>query len=137
MAETVARRGGIAVIPQDIPVDVVADVIAWVKCRHLVYDTAAHARPRSDTVGDALGLLPKRAHGAVIVVEATAARSAWSPRPTAPASTGSPSSARSCRSDLLTLPAGVDPQEAFEPLHDGGHRLAPVVDARRPAASAS
>ena len=28
MAETVARRGGIAVIPQDIPTDVVADVVA-------------------------------------------------------------------------------------------------------------
>ena len=27
MAETVARRGGIAVLPQDIPVDVVAEVI--------------------------------------------------------------------------------------------------------------
>ena len=31
MAETIARRGGLAVIPQDIPVDVVAEVIAWVK----------------------------------------------------------------------------------------------------------
>src|SRR5215475_13877662 len=39
MAETVARRGGIAVLPQDIPVDVVAEVIAWVKARDLVYDT--------------------------------------------------------------------------------------------------
>ena len=27
MAETVARRGGLVVIPQDIPVDVVADVV--------------------------------------------------------------------------------------------------------------
>ncbi len=35
MAETVARRGGLVVLPQDIPADVVADVIAWVKSRHL------------------------------------------------------------------------------------------------------
>src|SRR3712207_6936372 len=34
MAETVARRGGLAVIPQDIPVDVVAEVLSWVKQRH-------------------------------------------------------------------------------------------------------
>ena len=27
MAETVARRGGLAVIPQDIPIDVVAEVV--------------------------------------------------------------------------------------------------------------
>ena len=31
MAETVARRGGIAVIPQDIPLDVVSQVIKDVK----------------------------------------------------------------------------------------------------------
>ncbi|MFL1429245.1 MULTISPECIES: IMP dehydrogenase, partial [unclassified Nocardiopsis] len=36
MAETVARRGGITVIPQDIPIEVVSDVIAWTKRRHLV-----------------------------------------------------------------------------------------------------
>ncbi len=39
MAETVARRGGIAVLPQDIPVEVVAEVISWVKSRDLVHDT--------------------------------------------------------------------------------------------------
>ncbi|MDI5937231.1 IMP dehydrogenase, partial [Micromonospora sp. DH15] len=37
MAETVARRGAIAVIPQDIPIDVVANVVGWVKRRHLVH----------------------------------------------------------------------------------------------------
>ena len=68
MAETVARRGGLAIIPQDIPIDVVAEVIAWVKRRHLVHDTPITLGP-TETVADALGLLPKRAHGAVIVVE--------------------------------------------------------------------
>src|SRR4029453_15113249 len=36
MAETVARRGGLVVVPQDIPIPVVTDVVAWVKQRHLV-----------------------------------------------------------------------------------------------------
>jgi IMP dehydrogenase len=31
--------------------------------------------------------------------------------------------------ELLTLPAGIDPERAFDQLHDGRHRLAPVVDA--------
>jgi IMP dehydrogenase len=31
--------------------------------------------------------------------------------------------------DLLTLPAGTDPERAFGLLHGGRHRLAPVVDA--------
>jgi IMP dehydrogenase len=30
MAETIARRGGLAIIPQDIPGEVVADRVAWV-----------------------------------------------------------------------------------------------------------
>ena len=45
MAETVARRGGLAVIPQDIPVDVVTEVTRWVKDRHLVHDTPITLAP--------------------------------------------------------------------------------------------
>src|SRR5215216_2883278 len=62
MAETIARRGGLAVIPQDIPVPVVSDVIAWVKSRDLVHDTPITMAPDA-TAGEALTLLPKRAHG--------------------------------------------------------------------------
>src|SRR5947209_7447322 len=69
MAETVARRGALAVVPQDIPSAVVEDVVAGVKSRHLVVDTALTLAPHS-TVGDALALLFKRAHGAVVVVDA-------------------------------------------------------------------
>src|SRR5262252_8036755 len=65
MAETAARRGGLAVLPQDIPVDVVADVVAWVKSRHLVHNTPITLGP-ADTTGQALSLLPKRAHGAAV-----------------------------------------------------------------------
>src|SRR5688572_11553466 len=68
MAETVARRGGIAIIPQDIPIDVVSEAVSWVKRRHLIHDTPI-TLGGTDTVSDALALLPKRAHGAVIVVE--------------------------------------------------------------------
>ena len=69
MAETVARRGGLTILPQDIPADVVAEVISWVKARDLVHDTPLTLGP-ADTTGHALSLLPKRAHGAVIVVDA-------------------------------------------------------------------
>ena len=68
MAETVARRGGLAVLPQDIPVDVVGEVVSWLKARHPVYDTPITLGPTS-TVGEALSLLTKRAHGIVVVVE--------------------------------------------------------------------
>jgi IMP dehydrogenase len=68
MAETVARRGGVAVLPQDIPLDVVEQVIGWVKSRHAVFETPITLSPQS-TIGDALGLIHKRAHGVVIVVD--------------------------------------------------------------------
>src|SRR5881275_194715 len=60
MAETIARRGGIAVLPQDIPLPVVRDVVGWVKKRHPVFDTPITLEPHQ-TVGDAIALLPKRA----------------------------------------------------------------------------
>lgn len=127
MAETLARRGGLAVIPQDIPLDVVADVVSWVKARHLVYDTPI-TMGRTDTVGAALQLLSKRAHGAVIVVE--------DERPVGVVTDADcgrvdrfTQLGQVMSTELLTLPDGVDPREAFHRLHDGRHRLAPVVDA--------
>src|SRR5690606_205518 len=50
MAETIARRGGIAIIPQDIPLDVVAATVRRVKAAHTVYDTPVTVAP-SMTVG--------------------------------------------------------------------------------------
>ncbi|HTW03546.1 MAG TPA: GuaB1 family IMP dehydrogenase-related protein [Streptosporangiaceae bacterium] len=126
MAETVARRGGMAVLPQDIPVDVVAEVVAWVKSRDLVYDTPLTLGPEA-TTGHALSLLPKRAHGAVIVVEdgypvgvVTESDCHGVDRFTQLRQVMS--------TELLTLPAGTDPEQAFAMLHGGRHRLAPVVD---------
>ncbi|HEX2263619.1 MAG TPA: IMP dehydrogenase, partial [Pseudonocardiaceae bacterium] len=68
MAETVARRGGLVVLPQDVDPEVVADTVAWVKSRHLVLDTALTLGPQ-DAVADAANLLPKRAHRAVVVLD--------------------------------------------------------------------
>ena len=69
MAETVARRGGITVLPQDIPLDVIG---VGRRLRQVAATRCTRRRSRcrrSHTVGDALGLIHKRAHGAVIVVD--------------------------------------------------------------------
>jgi IMP dehydrogenase len=127
MAETVARRGGIAVLPQDIPVDVVAEVISWVKARDLVHDTPLTLTPQ-ETTGHALSLLPKRAHGAIIVVDGDG-------RPVGVVTEADCTGVdrftqlgQVMSTELLTLPAGTDPERAFSLLHDGRHRVAPVVD---------
>ena len=67
MAETVARRGGIVILPQDIPLDVVKTVIDFVKSRNQVWETPI-SMPADGTVGEALSLIHKRSHGAVLVV---------------------------------------------------------------------
>ena len=127
MAETVARRGAMAVLPQDIPTGVVADVIAWVKRRDLVYDTPLTLEPEA-TTGHALSLLPKRAHGGIVVVRdgkpvgiVTEADCTGVDRFTQLSQVMS--------TEVLTLPAGVDPERAFSLLQAGRHKLAPVVDA--------
>lgn len=126
MAETVARRGGVTVIPQDIPLDVVTEVISWVKRRHLVHDTPITLGPGS-TVGEALSLLPKRAHGAVIVVDDDG-RAVGVVTEADCLGVDRFSQLRDVMStDLLTLGVDVDPREAFDRLNSGGHRLAPVA----------
>ena len=126
MAETVARRGGITVLPQDIPVDVVAEVVAWVKQRDLVHETALTLSP-TDTVSDALALLPKRAHGALVVVSEGRPVGVVTERDCAGADRfAQVSQVMSTR--LLTLPAKTGAREAFDLLADEHRRLAPVVD---------
>ncbi|GAA1676343.1 GuaB1 family IMP dehydrogenase-related protein [Fodinicola feengrottensis] len=126
MAETVARRGGLAVLPQDIPLDIVSEVIAWVKTRHPVYDTALTLAP-TDTVAAADGLITKRAHGAVIVVEGDS-----------PVGIVTASDLRSVdrftqlgavmSTDVLTIAAGAPLDKAYQVLHEGRRKVAPVVD---------
>jgi IMP dehydrogenase len=126
MAETVARRGGMAVIPQDIPFEVVADVITWVKSRHIVFDTPVTLNP-NETVADAIDLITKRAHGALIVVEddvpvgiVTEADCENVDRFT--------QLTKIMSKDLVTLQDNVTPKEAFEFLTQQRRKLAPVIN---------
>ncbi|WP_441247436.1 GuaB1 family IMP dehydrogenase-related protein [Kitasatospora sp. McL0602] len=127
MAETVARRGGLVAIPQDIPTEVIADVIGWVKQRHLVHDTALTLSP-GDTVADALSLLPKRAHNAVVIVDGG--------RPVGVVTDSDcqgvdrfTSLADVMSRDLLLLDQDIEPRAAFDRLNEAHRKLAPVIDA--------
>jgi IMP dehydrogenase len=125
MAETVARRGGLAVLPQDIPTDVVGEVVAWLKERHPVYDTAITLGPTS-TVADALSLMGKRAHGVVVVVEGG--------RPVGVVTDGACQGVdrftqlAQVMTDPLTVPAGTELPKIFDVLSGERVNTAPVVD---------
>jgi IMP dehydrogenase len=128
MAETVARRGGLAVIPQDIPLDIVRGVITWVKARHTFFETPVTLSPE-ETVADALDLINKRSHGAVVVVEnnkpvgiITEADCERVDRFT--------QLRQIMANDLVTLPESISPKDAFDFLTTQRRKLAPVVNAQ-------
>jgi IMP dehydrogenase len=127
MAETVARRGGIAVVPQDIPIPVVHDVVEWVKSRHLVFDTPITLDPQQ-TVGEAMALLPKRAHRAAFVVEHDRVVGVITEDDCTEVDRFTQVH-QVMSSNPLTLPDTVDPREAFDRLDSARRRVAPVVDA--------
>lgn len=132
MAETIARRGGIAIIPQDIPADVVAQTIARVKAAHPLYETPVTVTSTT-TIGEALSLLSKRSHGAAIVVDEST-----------PQSLGKPVGILTARDteeidrfaqvrevmsrDIFTVEAGQDARSYFDLLASQHVHLAPVID---------
>ncbi|BBZ04331.1 inosine 5-monophosphate dehydrogenase [Mycolicibacterium chitae] len=114
MAETVARRGGIVVLPQDLPMDAVQQTVDFVKSRDLIADTPVILSP-DDSVSDATALIHKRAHGVAVVV--------FENRPiglvTEAACVGVDRFSRVrdiAVTDFISVPAGTEPREVFEKL---------------------
>ena len=125
MAETVARRGGLVVIPQDIPFVVVKDVIAWVKNRHAIFDTPITLAP-TQTVADAASLLHKRAHGAIVIVDNN--------KPVGIVTEEDLNNVdrftqlqQVMSKELTTMPDSFNPHQAFDFLNEKRRSLAPVV----------
>ncbi|MCI5825085.1 MAG: IMP dehydrogenase, partial [Arcanobacterium sp.] len=128
MAETVARRGGIAIIPQDIPVEIVTETVHAVKASHLVYETPVILKPHH-TCGYALDLLPKRAHQSAVVVD---------PETNTPVGFVDKSDITGVdrytqlrevmSTELVTIQEGTDPRKAFAILKEKNRKHAPVVD---------
>lgn len=125
MAETTARRGAVTIIPQDIPTSVVAEVISWVKSRDLVYDTPVLLAPTS-TVGEALILLHKRAHGAAVVAEGDRPVGIVTETDLTGVDRFTQVQDVMVR-EMVTLEEGVDVEAAFDSLAHARRRLAPVV----------
>ncbi|HVV20979.1 MAG TPA: GuaB1 family IMP dehydrogenase-related protein, partial [Pseudonocardiaceae bacterium] len=127
MAETVARRGGLVVLPQDVDTAAVAEIVAWVKSRHTVWDTPLVLTP-TDSVADVLNLLHKRAHGAVAVVDGDG-------RPVGIVDEASCAGVDRftrvsdvVRTDVPMLPLDTPPRDVFDELHGRTARLALGVD---------
>ena len=126
MAETVARRGGLVVIPQDIPIEIVADVIAWVKTRHTLFETPATLEA-TETAAAALDLITKRAHGVLVILD--------NRKPIGVISQADLESVdrftqlrQVMHTDFITLPESTAPREAFEALESSRREFAVITN---------
>src|SRR3954463_3657462 len=68
MAETMARFGGLGGLPQDMDLDTVERIVKHIKSVDPRYDTPLALSPRS-TLRDAHGIIRKRSHNLVVVVD--------------------------------------------------------------------
>ncbi|OBF53004.1 inosine 5-monophosphate dehydrogenase [Mycobacterium sp. 852002-53434_SCH5985345] len=127
MAETVARRGGLVILPQDLPITAVQQTLDFVKSRDLVLDTPV-VLAADDSVSDATALIHKRAHGVAVVV--------FEGRPMGLVS-------ESCClgvdrftrvrdvaiTDFVTAPVGTEPRKIFDLLEHAPIGVAVVTNA--------
>ena len=127
MAETVARRGGIVILPQDLPITAVQQTVEFVKSRDLVLDTPVVLEP-DDSVSDATALIHKRAHGVAVVV--------FEGRPIGLVSESSCLGVdRFTRvrdvaiTDFVTAPVGTEPRKIFDLLEHAPIGVAVVTNA--------
>ncbi|BBY37049.1 putative oxidoreductase [Mycobacterium mantenii] len=127
MAETVARRGGLVILPQDLPITAVQQTVEFVKSRDLVLDTPVVLGP-DDSVSDATALIHKRAHGVAVV--------AFEGRPLGLVSESSCLGVdRFTRvrdvamTDFVTAPVGTEPRKVFDLLEQSHIGVAVVTNA--------
>jgi IMP dehydrogenase len=127
MAETVSRRGGLVVLPQDIPLDVIGTVVDFVKNCHPIYETPITLAP-TDTVGQALSLIHKRSHGVVIIIDGESRPLGVFTEADAAGYDRFSQLHNVMSTELLTIKEGTELEEIFHQL--SGHRVtaAPVID---------
>jgi len=127
MAETMARFGGLGVLPQDMDLETVARIVKHIHGADPRYDTALAVTPKS-TLLDVLGIIRKRAHDLVVVVDderrpigiLTHAdlrdRDRYTPV------------AQLMSSRMVTLRAGTPNRDAFLLMDEARVKAAPVLD---------
>jgi IMP dehydrogenase len=136
MAETMARFGGLGVLPQDMDLRTVERIVRHIKAADPRYDTALAVSP-SATLRDVAGILRKRSHHLVVVID-DERRPIGIVTPTDLRDQDQYTPAeRLMSSQLVTLRAGIANRDAFAlmekerlkavPVLDGDGRLAGVI----------
>jgi len=68
LAETLARYGWLAILPQDMDLKTLKRIVTYIKSANVQYDTPITVKA-NNTIRDALGIINKRAHNCVIMID--------------------------------------------------------------------
>lgn len=127
MAETMARFGGLGVLPQDMSFETVERIVRHIKQADPRYDTPLYVTPDA-TLRDVEGIFRKRAHGIVVVVDAEHR----------PVGIVSASDLRDhdqyapvhklMQRELVTVPVGTSNRDAFLLMERARVKAMPVLD---------
>ncbi len=130
MAETIARRGGVAILPQDVKIGALEETIGRVKRAHPVYETPVVVGD-GEPIAAVLALIGKRAHRSAVVVDAARRPIGLVTERDCHEVDRFATVADVMRRDLFTLTAGVDLDDAYGALESHHLGLAPVVENER------
>ncbi|HHH30520.1 MAG TPA: GuaB1 family IMP dehydrogenase-related protein [Polyangiaceae bacterium] len=127
MAETVARFGGLGVLPQDMTLETVERIVSHIKRADVRYDTALSVTPDA-TLRDVEGLMRKRAHSMVVVVGPNN-RPVGIVTPADLRDRDQYSSVASfMQREVVTITRGMSNREAFLVMEKERVKAAPVLD---------
>ncbi len=127
MAETMARYGGLGVLPQDMDLATVERIVRHIKQADPRYDTALSVSP-SASLRDVLGIIRKRAHHMVVVVDdARRPTGIVTPTDLREQDQYTPVS-RIMSSQVVTIASGTSNRDAFLIMERERVRAVPVLD---------
>ena len=115
------------VLPQDIPLDVVETVVNFVKSRHQVFETPI-TMSTHDTVGEALSLIFKRAHGAVVVLDDDGRPAGIFTESDAAGFDRFTQMHNVMNREIFSLKDDLTPEQMFDSLSEQRLSFAPVID---------
>ncbi|HKL44128.1 MAG TPA: IMP dehydrogenase, partial [Candidatus Absconditabacterales bacterium] len=127
MAETMARYGGLVVLPQDMSLETLERVIKYVKNANPKYDTPITVK-ENNTIRDAMGIIHKRDHNCVIMIDdKNKATGIFKPKDLKNLDQFS-LLGNIEKSKLITGIEGISNQEAFELMDKNNISSLPIVD---------
>jgi IMP dehydrogenase len=127
MSETVARRGGITIIPQDKPIELSLDIIKYVKSRDIVYETPL-ILTLENNISEALNIIHKRSHQAIVIVDENQKPVGIFKESDAEGLDRFTPLSRFVNRELITIPSSYDLEQTYKYMEERRISVAPVVN---------